>query len=160
MSKSLLYHYFESKEAILHDLLADHVHALVAASEAAIAGSDEARAQFRALVHAHMRLYAAARARHVLLLNALDDLPSRQREEVVALERRLLAIVGGLLERLRPDLMADPARRRPYVMSFYGLINWTHTWYRPDGPLAPEAFAELAADLFLDGFCRAAMPPG
>ena len=48
----------------------------------------------------------------------------------------------------------EPARRRPYVMSFYGLINWTHTWYRPDGPLSPEAFADLAADLFLDGFCR------
>jgi hypothetical protein len=36
-------------------------------------------------------------------------------------------------------------------MSFYGMINWTCIWYRPDGSLSPDAFADLAADLFLDG---------
>jgi hypothetical protein len=33
----------------------------------------------------------------------------------------------------------------------FGMINWTHTWYRPDGPIGPEQLADLAADLFLHG---------
>jgi AcrR family transcriptional regulator len=35
--------------------------------------------------------------------------------------------------------------------SLLGVLNWTITWYRDDGPLAPEAIAEQYADLFLDG---------
>ena len=32
-----------------------------------------------------------------------------------------------------------------------GVMNWTITWYRPDGKLAPEMIAEQLADLFLNG---------
>ncbi len=31
------------------------------------------------------------------------------------------------------------------AMSVFGLINWSHTWYRPDGPIGPADYAELAA---------------
>jgi hypothetical protein len=36
-------------------------------------------------------------------------------------------------------------------MSFYGLINWTYTWYRADGKMAPEEFADMAAEIILHG---------
>jgi TetR/AcrR family transcriptional regulator len=36
-------------------------------------------------------------------------------------------------------------------MLLFGMLNWTHTWYRPDGALAPEQLAALAGDLFLSG---------
>jgi hypothetical protein len=32
-----------------------------------------------------------------------------------------------------------------------GVMNWTITWYHPDGPLSPEAIAEQFAELFLLG---------
>ena len=41
-------------------------------------------------------------------------------------------------------------------MMLFGMINWTHTWYRPDGPIGPEQLADLAADLFLHGLCPSA----
>src|SRR6185295_19029192 len=52
---------------------------------------------------------------------------------------------------LAPPIRANLALRVPVSMSFYGMINWTHTWYRQDGALAPEALADLFADLFLRG---------
>ena len=48
--------------------------------------------------------------------------------------------------------MAAPAARKPLAMLLFGAINWTYTWYRPDGPLTPAQFADLAASVFLDGF--------
>jgi hypothetical protein len=30
-------------------------------------------------------------------------------------------------------------------------MNWTITWYRPDGPLPPSEIARQFADLFLHG---------
>lgn len=150
-SKALIYHYFDSKESILFDLLHAHVTALLAAAQAALADGTEPRAQFRALVRAHLRLYATARAKHVLLLNELGRLPARRKAAIVAVERQLVALVAELCQRLAPGLAGRSDLHVPVAMSFYGLINWTYTWYRAEGTLKPEAFADLAATLFVDG---------
>ncbi len=153
-AKSLVYHYFGAKDDILYDLLRDHVATLVASAERALASSADPRARLRAFVRAEIALYAGARDRHRLLLNALGDLPPARREEIKALERRLVALVRDLCVALNPALAGDRPLATATAMSVFGLINWTHTWYRPDGPIAPEAYAELAATLLLDGVTR------
>jgi AcrR family transcriptional regulator len=155
-AKSLVYHYFGAKDDILYDLLRDHVARLVAGAEAALAGTADPRERLRALVRAEIALYAGARDRHRLLLNALGDLPPERREEIKALERKLVALVRALCVALNPALARDPALATAAAMSVFGLINWTHTWYRPDGPITPAAYAELAATMLLDGLTRVA----
>lgn len=151
VAKSLVYHYFDSKEEILFDLLSTHMDALLAAAEEAIAAGGTPERQFREFVRAHLRLYADARAKHILLLNGLGSLPDTRRKAIVAKERRLVALAADLLARLAPGLVVQKALRQPAAMSFYGLINWTYTWYRADGAMAPEAFADMAADIILRG---------
>jgi AcrR family transcriptional regulator len=150
-AKSLIYHYFDSKEEILSDLLEEHVRALIAAAERALGSGGGAEERFRALVHALMALYVDAGAKHVLLLNELDSLPAKRRAAIVALERRLIALTADLLTELAPPLAANPALRVPTAMGFYGMINWTHTWYSRDGAVAPGTLADLFANLFLRG---------
>lgn len=151
VAKSLVYHYFESKEDILYDLLSAHMDALLAAAEDALDAGDEPVQQFREFVRAHLRLYAHARAKHVLLLNGLSSLPEQRRAAIVARERRLIDMAAGLLARVAPGIASRPELRMPAAMSFYGLINWTYTWYRADGAMAPEDFADMAADIILRG---------
>ena len=146
-SKSLLSHYFPSKDDTLHAVMAAHLDDLVdAADEAMQAGNAEER--LRALTLAFMRLYAGARDSHKVLLNELDNLPPRQRAEVVAKQRRIIAVVETLIREIRPDL--NPLTL-PLTMLFFGMINWTHTWLRPQGPISAEAIADLAVNLMLDG---------
>jgi hypothetical protein len=40
-------------------------------------------------------------------------------------------------------------------MLFFGMINWTHTWFDPKGAVSPGALAEMAADLTLGGLAKA-----
>ena len=146
-SKSLIYHYFPSKDDTLHAVMAAHLDDLVdAADEAMQAGNAEER--LRALTLAFMRLYAGARDSHKVLLNELDNLPPRQRAEVVAKQRRIIAVVETLIREIRPDL--NPLTL-PLTMLFFGMINWTHTWLRPQGPISAEAIADLAVNLMRDG---------
>ena len=146
-SKSLIYHYFPSKDDTLHAVMAAHLDDLVdAADEAMQAGNAEER--LRALTLAFMRLYAGARDSHKVLLNELDNLPPRQRAEVVAKQRRIIAVVETLIREIWPDL--NPLTL-PLTMLFFGMINWTHTWLRPQGPISAEAIADLAVNLMLDG---------
>jgi AcrR family transcriptional regulator len=146
-SKSLIYHYFPSKDDILYATMAAHLDALVAAAADAIR-TGSAEDKLRALTLAFMRLYAGARDSHKVLLNELDNLPPARRGEVVAKQRRIIATVEALVRELRPDA-GDFAL--PLTMLFFGMINWTHTWFRPRGPVGADDLAETAVDLMLGG---------
>jgi AcrR family transcriptional regulator len=150
-SKSWIYHYFPSKEAILYEILLAHMQTLRAAAAAAVASGAPPRAQLRALLQAFMAIYAEARARQVVLLHELGALPAAQRQEILALERQVVELVADLLRRVNPVLASRRALVKPTVMLLLGMINWTHTWYRPDGALEPAQLAGLASDLFLNG---------
>jgi AcrR family transcriptional regulator len=155
-SKSLIYHYFPSKDDILHEVMAAHLDALVAAADAALC-EETAERRLRALAHGFMRLYVGAEAHHKVLLNELDNLPPARRAEVVAKQRRIIAVVEGLIRELRPDA---GELGLPLAMLFFGMINWTHTWFRADGPIGPDRLADLALDLMLHGIAApAALEP-
>jgi TetR/AcrR family transcriptional regulator len=150
-SKSWIYHYFPSKEAILYEILREHMDLLLASAERAVRSSDEPRRQLRAVLRALMAAYAHARAKHVLLLNELTCLPVGQQHEIRALERRLVALVADLVKRIASGRLAQPTLATPVTMLLFGMINWTDTWYRESGALRPEQLADLATNLFLDG---------
>ena len=146
-SKSLIYHYFPSKEDILYEVMASHLDALVAAAMAATrSGGPEER--LRALTLAFMRLYVGAQDRHKVLLNELDNLPPARRAEVIAKQRRIIAAVEELIQALRPE--SGPLAL-PLTMLFFGMINWTHTWFRAEGRVSAETLADLAVDVMLEG---------
>jgi len=150
-AKSLIYHYFASKEDILFEVMASHIEALGAAVDQVRGAHAPAAERLRTLTRAFMRLYVGAADRHKVLLNELDRLPAARRAEIVARQRALVSAVEALLAELRPDLNGDRARLRPLAMLFFGTINWTHTWYDPAGPASPDQVADMAADLVLGG---------
>ena len=149
-SKSLVYHYFPSKEDILHEVMASHLELLVAAAEDAVARRELPPGErLEALARSFMQLYSGAADRHKVLLNELDNLPAERRADVVEKQRRIVAKVEELVREIRPEL--EPKLSRPLTMLFFGMINWTHSWFRPDGNMSAEALAKAAADLMLYG---------
>jgi AcrR family transcriptional regulator len=146
-SKSLIYHYFPAKDDILYEVMAAHLDDLVAAAEEATRSSD-AETKLRALTLAFMRLYVGAQDSHKVLLNELDNLPAKARTEVIGKQRRIIATVEALLRELRPE--TGPLAL-PLTMLFFGMINWTHTWFRAEGRVSAESLAEMAVDVMLGG---------
>jgi hypothetical protein len=84
-----------------------------------------------------------------VLLNELSRLPERQRAQIVREQRELIDIVSGLLTIIRPNL--SPEMRVPAAMLYFGMINWTHTWFDPKGPVTPDAIADMAAQMAVRG---------
>lgn len=156
ISKSLIYHYYESKDDILYDVMISHVRALEAAAKEAVAGADPPERKLRELTHRFMALYVGAADRHKVLLNDLDHLPKARRAEIVAVQRRLIEIVQKLLVEIEPALKRKSGAAFAAAMLFFGTINWTHTWFNPRGPVSAGALAEMAVDLTLGGIRKAA----
>lgn len=153
-SKSLIYHYYESKEDILYDVMISHVRALEAAAADALAGTAEPEQKLRDLTQLFMALYVGAADRHKVLLNDLDDVPKARRAEIVAVQRGLIERVRTLLIEIEPGLAKDGASLTA-AMLFFGTINWTHTWFNPKGAVSPETLADMAVDVMLGGIARA-----
>lgn len=156
ISKSLIYHYYESKEDILYDVMISHVRALDAAAREAVTGDAPPDRKLRELTHRFMALYVGAADRHKVLLNDLGRLPKVRRAEIVAVQRGLIEIVLKLLVEIEPALKRKSGAGFAAAMLFFGTINWTHTWFNPRGPVSAGALAEMAVDLTLGGVRKAA----
>jgi AcrR family transcriptional regulator len=150
-SKSLIYHYYPSKEDILFEVMDQHLRQLTGAADGVMAQTLDPPKKLREIARAFMRLYVGAAARHKVLLNELDSLPLERRAEIVRRQRRLIEAVAGVLVEIQPKLRAQPQVLRPAAMLFFGMINWTHTWFREDGAASAAEVADLAADLALRG---------
>ena len=144
-SKSLIYHYFPSKDDILYAVMVEHLDALTEAAETACA-SGSADAKLRALTVAFMRLYASAQNHHKVLLNELDNLPAERRAAVVAKQRRIIAAAEDVISEI-----GSGGAARVNTMLFFGMINWTHTWFDPAGPFMPEALALRVVEIMQRG---------
>jgi AcrR family transcriptional regulator len=150
-SKSLIYHYYPSKEDILYDVMDSHVQSLVEAATRIEASPGPPEARVRRLAHELMQLYSFAQANQKILLNELANLPEPRRAIIIKHQRDVLDVVDRLLIELRPKLANQPKQRRPIVMMFFGMLNWTHIWFDPTGPVKPDTIADLATNMFLGG---------
>lgn len=144
-SKARLYHYYESKEAILFDLLDRYTQRLLA-----IIGQAEATAQRRdlddraalhELVRSFLQEYENSATRHVALLHDTKFLGEAQRDLILDRQRDVVSAVTRFLRRAYP-LRVSVANQTPVAMMLFGMINWTFTWLRPGGAMSYGAFAE------------------
>lgn len=142
-SKSLVYHYYPSKEDILYAVMASHVDQLVEDVEEVTSRHEEPRELLRLLLHAFMRHYLGAADRQNVLLNEMANLPANYRSVIVRKQRQVIDAVQALLVQLHPTLAKDHTLARTHTMLVFGMINWTKTWFNPDGPISPEGLADI-----------------
>lgn len=151
-SKSRLYHYFDSKEAILSSMLLEHVETLLQGGTEILGRDSDPVETFRELVRFYLEIYAFSSDKHVVLLTCLEFLPPEQRDDIKDKERQLIEAVQRILGRIRPDLHRTAAEAKADAMLFFGMINWTYTWFNPAGSMNAAMLAERCAALFLDGY--------
>ena len=143
VSKALIYHYYDSKEALLFDILHTHLSDLASSVT-------EARADgIAGLIHAILAAYEDADAEHKLQLDALSTLPDDMQAPLIALQRSLVALMSDAVGTDRPDLTGD--RLRGATMSIFGILNWYYMWKRPGRGLSREDYADLATEFVRGG---------
>lgn len=149
VSKSLIYHYYPSKEAILYDLMAGHMEELLAVADEIRESGASGEAGFRAFTRLLLTRYTGAAYKQKVLLYELNSLPEAQRDEIVQKQRSLIEYVEALLAGAAPEAAKNKPRLRAEVMLYFGMLNWTHTWFRPKGPVSRDEVADMAANATL-----------
>lgn len=161
-SKARIYHYYESKDALLFDLLDRYTQRLLA-----LIGQTEAlaqrqklddRAALHALIEAFLTEYETSATTHVALLNDtqfLSDVqtPNKpsQRALIVQRQRDIVSAFTRFLRRAYPQRLNDQ-NQTALTMMLMGMINWTFTWLRPSGPISYAQFAQEVVITLERGF--------
>ncbi|WP_322027911.1 TetR/AcrR family transcriptional regulator [Burkholderia sp. BCC1977] len=158
-SKARLYHYYESKEAILFDLLDRYTKRLMLII-AEVEGASQRRGlserdAFAELVRAFLAEYETSHSRHVALLNDVKYLEDAQREIVLDRQRDIVAAFARQLARAYPERISKE-NQTSVTMMVFGMINWTFTWLKPGGRLGYRDFAEQVIGLMEHGLSSGA----
>ena len=146
-----LYSHIPSKEAVLAAIVEEAAEAFHAAVRPIAEGGGSAAERLRRMVAAHVRVVTGGRERAKVFLFEWRFLGEERRAAVV----RSRTAYQGYFERVVAEGVAagelaapDPRLSAVFILS---AMNAMAYWYRPDGPLDPDALAEHYADLFLGG---------
>lgn len=152
VSKSLLYHYYPSKEELIFAIISTHLEDLVSALEEADDKALPPQKRLRQLVGTVLECYRGADNQHKVQLNAAWALPDEKRQHIYALERTIVKRFSKVLREINPDL--DNAERpllTPVTMSLFGMVNWVYMWFKDGGKITREDYADVATTLILEG---------
>ncbi len=151
-SKSRLYHYFDSKEAILIVMLTKHVDRLLHGGREIVAQYKDPMERFLHLTRFFLEIYAVSRSKHVVLLTCIRFLPDAKRIEIIDKQRELVSYVRNILKSLQPETNVFSSTSDVDTMLFFGMINWTYTWYHAKGAVKPRDLADRCVKIFLEGY--------
>ncbi len=150
VSKGLLYHYYRDKQHILFDIADSYMDRLLASAAQVRSRKLPAEENLRALIARFMREYQHSQPQHMVLVQDVKFLADLQRAQVLGKEREVVDAFAQAIAALKPRLRKK-ALRVPLAMILFGMINWTFTWLRPEGPLSYEDMAQVVAEIFLRG---------
>jgi AcrR family transcriptional regulator len=149
ITKSGVYHHFESKDSILAAALDEALEGLTRAVGTAGDG-ESAYVRLRATVRASVHILVEHLPAVTLLLRVRGNSPVEQ----AALERRrrideqLAQLVREAAREgsVRPDIDPDLISRL-----VFGMVNSLTEWYRPDGSLHADELAAAVTGMVFDG---------
>lgn len=150
-SKSLIYHYYKSKEEILYAVMTSHVDQLIDEVENTASFGKLPARELQLLLRSFMKHYVSAVARQKVMLNEIGNLPLDKRATIVGKQRKIVEAVEALLCEMSPTLRDEPGVPRAQTMLLLGMINWTHTWFHPTGSIKAERIADMAFALISKG---------
>jgi AcrR family transcriptional regulator len=154
LQKSSLYHYFESKEDLLHRLLDQFMEQALQRIDELCAQPLPPQEKLAAFMRFYTRVYAGDRDRLSLLVNEQDCLGEERRRAMVAKQRRYVDAIQGILAEMQQAGLMRDIPLQVAVFAFFGMVHYTPKWYRRQGPVSPERLGELFQDIFCHGVLK------
>lgn len=154
LKKASLYHHVSSKQEILYALLDRALEILLERISPIATQSIPADERLRQMIREYLQILAENTDLSAVLLFEHRSLEGKQharhvpnRDKFESLWRTVLAD-GVLTKRFACEDTSLAAR------AILGIMNWTITWYRPNGTLAIDQIADQYSKLLLNGLIK------
>ena len=152
ISKANIYHYYNSKNDLLFDILDSYLRTL-RDHVCGLDGTDMMPAQrLHHLVEETLLFYEGMDDEHKIQTEGLKLLTQAQQEVLRAYQRELVATFSSALRALAPQVFDDhPKKLRAATLSLFGMLNWFYMWNRNASPARRKTYAEMVSRLAVGG---------
>lgn len=153
VSKSMLYHYFPTKDDLLSSMINEHLDTILSSLEGSDSDTKSVSALFNDFLIIFLQKSANSRQRNVVAMSEAKYLSQKHLKKIRKKELKVLGILLNLLRKMNPNL--EGSLYKPYALMLLGILNWTDTWFDSSGTLSRESLVDRVGDLFLKGFLKA-----
>ena len=154
VSKSLIYHYYFSKEDMLYDIAQSHINKLISIID------DCSRLRFetnqfklKKIISQFMIEYKTSKNRHKILIQDIEFLKPSRQKKIKSSQMKVVRSVGEILKKINPQI-DEVKDLMPVTMGLFGMINWTFTWINPSGKMTYKDVSDLFTNIFINGLKR------
>jgi len=154
LTKAGLYHHFESKEALLFEIMMfglTKVRDEVLVPVRTIRDPEERLRQF---IGRHARIATRGHGAVAHLNDEIRALPPSLRREIERRQRIYLDLLRRTLAELKAKGRLKAVDPTVAAFSIIGMILWLPRWFRQDGRLSQDQVADEIASLALQGVLR------
>jgi len=154
LTKAGLYHHFESKEALLFEIMTfglDKVRDEVLVPVRAIRDPEERLRQF---IARHARIATRGQGAVAHLGDEIRALPPGPRREIERRQRVYLDLLRRTLVELKREGKLNGVDPTVAAFSIIGMILWLPRWFRQDGRLSQGQVADAIAAMAVEGVLR------
>ncbi len=144
-SKSMLYHYFPTKDDLLFDMLEEHLEKVIAGIEEVVALAGSNKDRFAAFVQVFTQKSAQSRRRHVSAMNDVKFLPKAMQAPLIELETKVTDLVAALLRQLNPGTTRSCVPPWKELRDLQRAIDELRWKRKPGGTLSPSCASRGAA---------------
>lgn len=151
ISLSGLYYYVKSKQQILYLIQIHTFKTILARLQDSLRGVRDPAERLCVLVHNHLAYFLEHPTEMKVLAHEDDALEGTYRQEVAEIKRRYYGTAITIFEDLRPLGQQGGLTPRIAVLSLFGMMNWIHTWHKPQSDPQAEALSRAMSEMFLHG---------
>jgi len=147
-----LYYRYNSKEALLVELMRRGVDLVTAEVESAYASSDDPVERLRLCINAHLRALLVDSDAVYVLLFEWRALGPEAREEIIELRDQYESLWAEILETMiEQGVIRKNVDGRLLRLIGLGALNWVATWFDPSGVHSLDAIGDLIWQIAMDG---------
>ena len=152
ISKANIYHYYESKDALLFDLLDTYLKDLRDRLNSVEGDALSPEEHLRALVKEVLLAYHGADDEHRVQVTGIPALPVEQQKTLRGYQREMVEQMSDIVKRVAPEKYSSDAQiLLETTMSIYGMLNWFYMWNRDPSEQARVNYAKTVTDIVLHG---------
>jgi AcrR family transcriptional regulator len=151
LQKGSLYHHISSKQEILVNLLDHALDLLIADMEVVMQSPLPPDVMLRQAMRVYLTSILEHRDLAAVLLIEHRSLDPELHARHIPRRDRYEGLWRELIQHGQEQGIFTCSDLDMTVRAILGELNWTITWYKPDGPLSPQGIADQYADLILSG---------
>ena len=149
-----MFHYFPSKEAMLNE-------SMIGFMDEGFKGLKEIYDSKRGTVEKleevckfYVRHYVGHQAELTILVTEGKSLSPKHRRDFVDKQRVYVEALKKLLGDLAKEDLLKSIDHSVLAFIFFGMVNYTYTWYNPQGTMGPDELGDAFSKVFLRGVLK------